>query len=199
MALKPAKNELRPLIILLLVVVLGAFFRFAYLWRPMGHDEAYTFMAFASRGLGVVISDYHLPNNHVFHTILVYLFYQFLGDSPAVIRLTAFFAGIFIIPASYLIAKTFYDWKIGLVSASITAAIPVMVDYSTTARGYTIITLFTLILVAFAAYVKGSQNFNCLVYAGGILMFRAIYKSHHDLSNWDDFYLAYALWTYKGY
>ncbi len=124
----------------------------------MGHDEAYTFMAFASRGLGVVITDYHLPNNHIFHTVLVNLFYQFLGDSPAVIRLAAFIAGILIIPASYLIAKIFYDWKIGLVAASIIAALPVMVDYSTTARGYTLITLFALILVALAAYVKGSQN-----------------------------------------
>ena len=158
MALKPAKNEFYPLIILMLIVVLGTFFRYAYLWRPMGHDEAYTFMAFASRGLGVVITDYHLPNNHIFHTVLVNLFYQFLGDSPAVIRLAAFIAGILIIPASYLIAKIFYDWKIGLIAASIIAALPVMVDYSTTARGYTLITLFALILVVLAAYVKGSQN-----------------------------------------
>lgn len=156
--LKPARDESIPLIILLLVVVLGAFFRYAYLWRPMGHDEAYTFMAFASRGLRVVITDYHLPNNHIFHTILVNLFYQLLGDSPAVIRLTAFTAGILIIPASYLLAKIFYDWKIGLVAASIIAAIPVMVDYSTVARGYTLITLFALILVGIAAYVKDHQN-----------------------------------------
>jgi hypothetical protein len=157
-ALKPAKDEFFPIIILLLVVLLGAFFRYAYMWRPMGHDEAYTFMAFASRGLGVVITDYHLPNNHIFHTILVYLFYQLFGDSPAVIRFAAFIAGILIVPATYLIGKIFYDWKIGLVAASIIAAIPVMVDYSTVARGYTLITLFALILVGLAAYVKDHQN-----------------------------------------
>ena len=99
------------------------------------HDEAYTFMAFVSRGLRVVVTDYHLPNNHVFHTILVNIFYEFFGDSPAAIRLTAFIAGILIIPAAFLVGRNFYDWKIGLIAASILAALPVMIDYSTTARG----------------------------------------------------------------
>jgi uncharacterized membrane protein len=157
-ALIPGKDELIPLAFLLLIIIVGAFFRYAYMWRPMGHDETYTFMAFASRGLRVVITDYHLPNNHVFHTIWVNLFYQLLGDSPAVIRLTAFIAGILIIPATYWIAKIFYDWKIGLVAASIISALPVMVDYSTTARGYTIIALFALIIVGIAAFVKDDQN-----------------------------------------
>ena len=157
-ALVPSKQEIIPLAVLLVIIIFGIFFRYAYLWRPMGHDETYTFMAFASRGLRVVITDYHLPNNHIFHTILVNLFSQMLGDSPAVIRLPAFIAGILLIPATYLIGKIFYDWKIGLVAASVIAALPVLVDYSTTARGYTIITLFALMIVAISAYVKDNQN-----------------------------------------
>ena len=157
-ALVPSKQEIIPLAVLLVIIIFGVFFRYAYLWKPMGHDEAYTFMAFASRGLRVVITDYHLPNNHVFHTILVNLFYQVLGDSPAVIRLPAFIAGILLIPATYLIAKIFYDWKIGLLAASVIAVLPVLVDYSTTARGYTIIALFALMIVAISAYVKDNQN-----------------------------------------
>jgi hypothetical protein len=158
LALIPAKQERIPLLILLVIISFGAFFRYAYLWRPMGHDETYTFMAFASRGLRVVVTDYHLPNNHVFHTILVNIFYQFFGDSPAVIRLAALIAGILIIPATYLVGKIFYDRKIGLVAASIMAALPVMIDYSTAARGYTIITLFALIIIAIAAHLKDHIN-----------------------------------------
>jgi uncharacterized membrane protein len=156
--LLPGRDDLFPLGVLAIITVFGIFFRYAYLWRPMGHDETYTFIAFASRGLRVAVTDYHLPNNHVFHTILVNLFYQMLGDSPAVIRLTAFIAGVLIIPATYLVSRIFYDWKLGLVAASIVSALPVMVDYSTTARGYTIITLFALIIVAIAAYVKDHRN-----------------------------------------
>jgi 4-amino-4-deoxy-L-arabinose transferase-like glycosyltransferase len=158
-ALIPSKDEVTPLLIVFGITIIGAFFRFAYLWRPMGHDETYTFMAFAIRGLKVVITDYHLPNNHVFHTILVNLFYQLFGDSPAVIRLPAFIAGIMIIPATFIVARKFYDWKIGILAASIVASLPVMIDYSTTARGYTIMTLFSLILIAIADYVRDHKNF----------------------------------------
>ncbi len=157
-ALVPNSQERIPFIILLVIIGFAIFFRYAYMWKPMGHDETYTFMAFASRGLRVVITDYHLPNNHVFHTILVNLFYHLFGDSPAVIRLTAFIGGILIIPVTYLVGKIFYGWKIGLVAASVLAALPVMIDYSSTARGYTVITLFALIIIALAAYVKDHRN-----------------------------------------
>jgi uncharacterized membrane protein len=126
-------------------------------------------MAFASRGLRVAITDYHLPNNHVFHTILVNLFYQLFGDAPAVIRLPALIAGILVIPAIYLIGRIFYSSKIGLVAASIVASLPVLIDYSTTARGYPIITLFALLIVAVAAFVKDHRN----LIAWGVLVLLA--------------------------
>ena len=154
----PSKEDAIPLMILSGIIILGAFLRYAYLWRPMGHDEAYTFMAFASRGLRISIIDYHLPNNHVFHTILVNLAYQMLGDSPAVIRLPAFLAGILIIPATYITGRIFYNSNVGLVGASIVASLPVLIDYSTTARGYTIITLFALLIVSLAVYVMDHRN-----------------------------------------
>ncbi len=156
--ISPSKDEAIPLMILAGIILLGAFYRYAYLWRPMGHDETYTFMAFASRGLRISITDYHLPNNHVFHTILVNLVYQMFGDSPAVIRFPAFLAGVMIIPATYSIGRLFYNSKVGLVGASIVASLPVLIDYSTTARGYTIITLFALLIIYLAVYVKDHRN-----------------------------------------
>jgi hypothetical protein len=154
----PSKEDAIPLMILSGIIILGAFFRYAYLWRPMGHDETYTFMAFASRGLRISITDYHLPNNQVFHTILVNLAYQMFGDSPAIIRFPAFLAGILIIPATYITGRIFYYSNVGLVGASIVASLPVLIDYSTTARGYTIITLFALLIICLAAYVKDHRN-----------------------------------------
>lgn len=170
-AIAPSKDDLVPLLVLFGIFVLGAFFRYAFLWRPMGHDETYTFMAFASRGLRVVITDYHLPNNHVFHTILVNLAYRLFGDSPAVIRLPAFIAGILVIPATYLVGRIFYGSSIGLVAASIVASLPVLIDYSTTARGYPIITLFALLIIALAAYVKDNRN---LVAWGGLVLIASL-------------------------
>jgi 4-amino-4-deoxy-L-arabinose transferase-like glycosyltransferase len=157
-AISPERADLIPLLVLFGITLLGIFFRYAYLWKPMGHDETYTFMAFASRGLRIAITDYHLPNNHVFHTILVNLFYELFGGSPAVIRMPALIAGVLIIPATYLIGKIFYNSKIGLVGASIVASLPVLIDYSTIARGYSIMTLFALLIIALAAYLKDRPN-----------------------------------------
>jgi hypothetical protein len=157
-AISPARADLIPLLILFGITLCGIFFRYAYLWRPMGHDETYTFMAFASRGLRVVITDYHLPNNHVFHSILVNLFYELFGDSPAVIRIPALMAGVLIIPATFLIGRIFYNSRIGLVGASIVASLPVLIDYSTTARGYPIMTLIALLIISLAAFIKDHQN-----------------------------------------
>lgn len=157
-AIFPSRTDILPIVILIFITAFAIFFRYAYLWRPMGHDETYTFMAFASRGLRYTISDYHLPNNHVFHTILVNLAYQLFGDSPAIIRLPAFLAGIFIIPATYMVGKIFYSASIALVAASVVASLPVMIDYSTTARGYPFLTLFTLLILASGVFVKEHKN-----------------------------------------
>jgi hypothetical protein len=146
------------IILIFTTTIIGAIIRLAYLWRPMGHDEAYTFIAFASRGLRVAITDYHLPNNHVFHTILVSLVYQIFGDSPAIVRLPALLAGILTIPAIFIIGRIFYDRHTGLISAAIIASAPIMVDYSTNARGYTLVTLITLLLIGCGAYVIGKKN-----------------------------------------
>ncbi len=85
-------------------IILGLVLRFAFLGRPMGHDETYTYMAFASRGIKTAITDYHLPNNHVLHTILVVISTSLFGNSPEAIRLPAFIAGVLLIPAVYLVA-----------------------------------------------------------------------------------------------
>ena len=154
----PGRADLFPLGGLLFITVFGAILRYAYLWRPMTHDETYTFVGFAARGLRVVVTDYHLPNNHVLHTILVNLFYQLFGDSPAVVRLPAFIAGILIIPATYMVGRIFYNSKIGLLSASIICVLPIMIDYSTVARGYTMLALFALLIISIAAYIKDHLN-----------------------------------------
>ncbi len=124
----------------------------------MLHDEAYTFIAFASRPLLAAISDYALPNNHIFHTLLVYLAYHLLGNQPWIIRLPAFVAGVAIVPLTYVTAGRFYNRKVGLLSAGLVAAAPLLIDYSANARGYTLVCALTLCAAALAAYVKDHRN-----------------------------------------
>ena len=144
--------------VLALITLLAAATRGLYLSQPMLHDEAYTFIAFASRPLLAAISDYALPNNHIFHTLLVYLAYHLLGNQPWIIRLPAFVAGIAIVPLAYAAGAIFYNRKAGLLSAGIVAAAPLLIDYSANARGYTLVCALTLCAAALAAYVKDHRN-----------------------------------------
>lgn len=73
---------------------------------PMQHDEAYTVIAFASRPLIAVISDYHLPNNHIFHSLLVHPAIRLMGMQPWAVRLAALSAGLLLLPVAYALART---------------------------------------------------------------------------------------------
>ena len=143
---------------LLIVTLLALLIRLVFISRPMRHDEAYTFIAFASRSLGVVISDYHLPNNHVFHTLLVYLAYHLLGNQPWIIRLPALVAGVLVVPATYWVGNRFYNRNTAIVSAALVASSSPFIDYSTNARGYSLLSLFALLVLALGVHVKEKNN-----------------------------------------
>jgi hypothetical protein len=145
-------------IALLVIVALGIGYRAVLLSKQVSHDEAYTFMAFVSWGLQQVLTDYHLPNNHVFHSVMVFFSTEIFGIQPWAIRFPAFIAGIVLIPATYLLARCFYDKQTALISAGWVASIPVLISYATNARGYSLISLFTLLLVALGFYLKEKKN-----------------------------------------
>jgi hypothetical protein len=65
-----------------------------FIMQPFKHDEAYTVTVFANQPLWGALSDYHLPNNHLFHTLLVHLTYSLFGYSQWAVRLPALLAGI---------------------------------------------------------------------------------------------------------
>lgn len=114
-----------------------------YLSRPMLYDEAFTYNIFASRPMLRIISDYQLPNNHIFHSLLVHFTTGIFGSQPWAVRLPAFLAGVWLIPAGYLVARAFFDRDTALLSAALTGFMPILVDYATNARGYSLMALFS--------------------------------------------------------
>lgn len=154
-----AVSRPRIYLLALLAVTLAAAVNFGlFLSQPMRYDESYTVLAFAIRPMRYVISDYHLPNNHVFHTILVHLAYNLLGNQPWIVRLPAYLAGVLAVPLVYVVASQFYNRPTGLLSAAILAVSPELLDYATNARGYTLIVLFTLLILALAAFLRKRKN-----------------------------------------
>ncbi len=130
---------------LLAVCALGLVLRALHLAIPMRYDETVTYVVYASQGWDFAISAYDTPNNHVFHTLLVGWLTDWFGGTPAVIRLPAFFAGCMLIPIAAWVGRQAHGKEAGLIAATVVATSPVLIEYSTNARGYTLLALCTLL------------------------------------------------------
>jgi hypothetical protein len=133
------------------IVLVGFAVRLRFLNQPMRNDESSTLLGYASQPLYVAISLYNAPNNHLFHTLLVHFSTALWGNSEWAIRLPAFIAGVLLIPLTYLLAASFASATAGLLAAGIVSASSIMIEYSTNARGYTLICCATVALIVAGA------------------------------------------------
>ncbi len=131
-------------------LALGGALRLAFLFQPMRYDEASTYAMFAPSAL-TAISQYQYPNNHVFHTLLVHVSARLFGDAPWALRLPAFFAGVLLIPAVYLLGRLLYNPATGWTAAGLVAGSSSLVEYSTNARGYAVGALLIVLQAALGA------------------------------------------------
>ncbi len=132
--------------------------RLANLFIPMEFDEAYTYNAFASHSILHTISNYHVPNNHVLLTVFINILVHSFGNHLWLIRLPSLIAGILMIPAGYFLAKKIYGEETGILSAVFIGLFPELVKYSVLARGYILISLFTLLILILGCQVKENKN-----------------------------------------
>ncbi len=156
-SLRPQKKEAGFLGGLVLIMALAVIYRLEHAVSPLKHDEAYTYVAFG-RSLFTALTDYHLPNNHVFHSILVYFSTQAFGPEPWAVRLPAFAAGVLLVPAVYWLGKRFYDRWTGLGAAFLVAWFPALISYANNARGYTLVALFAVLTLALGDLVRREKN-----------------------------------------
>jgi hypothetical protein len=153
-----------------LILTVGIIVRIFFLWQPIRGDEAGTFLYYASKPFYIGISSYYTPNNHIFHTLLVHASTQFFGNSVWSIRLPALIAGILLIPISYLFFSYISDKHIAIIASAFISSSSYLIEYSTSARGYTIITLDYLILLAIGYYLVKNTSANTCIW----LLFRMV-------------------------
>ncbi len=156
--LKPAHPDWLSWLILGLITGLGTVLRLPSINSILSHDEAYTFVVFSHTSLFNIISNYSLPNNHILNSILIYFSTLAFGIWPWAIRLPSLVAGLLLIPACYALAKTIYDPFTALASALMVAVLPGAILYSTMARGYSLVALFTLVGLWLAHYLFRNKN-----------------------------------------
>ncbi|MCB9852092.1 MAG: glycosyltransferase family 39 protein [Phycisphaerales bacterium] len=104
---------------------------------PITYDEAYTFLQFARKHTGDILSDYEYPNNHILHTIAVRMTTRWFGDSLFAIRLPAVLGGIALLGGVVALSRRF-DEPVRSAWPVCVAFLPVVMQYNTLARGYSL-------------------------------------------------------------
>jgi predicted membrane-bound mannosyltransferase len=167
MALMELRSDLREgwaatpraeLIALVVITLIALAVRVAYINQPIRYDEADTFVHYVDQPLKHSLRYNYVPNNHVFHTLLSRPLRLMLGGDPWVLRLVAMISGVLCVPAGYLAARAHYGRGAGLLAAALIAGSSSLVEFSTNARGYTLLALITLLQIALAAHVVRRPN-----------------------------------------
>jgi len=141
-----------------LITAVGLIIRAFFMSQPMRYDEAYTFLNFVNKGFLDLFS-YPLPNNHVFHTLLVRGSTGLLGSHPITIRLPALLAGVCTIPASFCLSKLLGGKTSGFLAPVLVAVFPYLVLYDTMARGYSLMVLLSLLLAILILRFASAPSF----------------------------------------
>lgn len=153
-----SKESKKHVITLFVIIIAAIVIRILFLNLPLRYDEVYTFINFVKEPISTTLFDYRSTNNHILHSLLVRLSYKLFGSSFWAIRLPAFLFGILIIPLTYLASRVFYNKNTALLTSAFVASSSILVEYSTMARGYTIICSVFLILLILAKYLLGKEN-----------------------------------------
>ena len=140
------------------VAVIALAIRVFHLSQPMRLDEARTFLDYAIRPLPDAISNYNIPNNHLLHTLLVWLSIRLFGHAEWAVRLPAFGAGVLIVPATYVATRRLADRSAALVASALAAVLPGLVLYATNARGYSMVCLAFVMLIPLADAIADEES-----------------------------------------
>ncbi len=126
--------------------------------RALWYDEAFAVL-FAGKGLSAMIYGTLTPvagGAADIHPLLYYsalnVWMHFFGESAFTVRLLSVIFGVATVALVYLLAKTLFDEKTGLVAALIAAIAPFHVQYSQETRMYALLGL--LLMAATWCFIK---------------------------------------------
>ena len=142
-----------------LVFVAGIAVRVYYLFeQSVRNDEAITAVDHTTRSFLVIAAGYFNPNNQILHTFLTRIAYLVLGFEPWVLRLPAFAAGVLMLPVVYFTFRRLYTAGAGLIATALAASSSLLIFYSTSARGYSMMIVAFLLAIIFVAKLKETDT-----------------------------------------
>ena len=98
-------------------------------------DEGYTLELVVNQPLAAAGS-YAYPNNHVFHTLLVWVAHRLGGLNRIVVRLPAFLSFCLLLPVLWRFVRDEYGPGAALFATAFVSVSPHFISYATAARGY---------------------------------------------------------------
>jgi 4-amino-4-deoxy-L-arabinose transferase-like glycosyltransferase len=148
------------------IILIAIAVRVYYIFQPLYNDESRVFAMYiydvtnGVKGIVPLLTKYIMAGNHIFHTFWAYLSYKLLGNEQSIwiMRLPVLFAGILLVPASYMVVRIFYDKNSALLASGIVASSSSIIYYSANARGHIIICLIFLLMLALASYLKKNAS-----------------------------------------
>ena len=141
-----------------IITFCGLVLRVLVINQPIGYDEAYTFIYFASKPFKFILADYHAPNNHILNSLLIGMAYRILGDHIWIVRLPALIASVLALPAVYFMARRFYTSHQALAASAVLAIYPSLIRATANGRGYMLVILFSFLLANIAGLLVNKQS-----------------------------------------
>jgi hypothetical protein len=118
------------------------------------HDEIYTIDVFVRRGPRFIVSDYHLPNNHVLFSLLEWPFYC-LSDSNFVLRLAPFVCAIGTLIVLFRLAWRLAGLPCAVTSTALLGLNQMFLNFAIQVRGYSLSMLLAAFLGSLAVMQPG--------------------------------------------
>lgn len=123
------------------------------------HDETRAIALYATQPLAVAASTYDSTNNHVLHTLLVWVAHQFGGWNRIALRMPAFLSFCLLLPALWWFVRREYGPTAALFAITYLSTSPFLINYATNARGYTLmLLLFVVALLCGQALVRSPSK-----------------------------------------
>ena len=140
---------------MLLAIALAALLLHASPLAPLWHDELYTLDTFVPQGPAGFLTDYHVPNNHLFYTLLLWAWERMVGEDPVRLRLLGLLLTLCALPALFLAGRAIAGARAGALAALVLGCSQVAGNFATQLRGYGLsITLIAVCLAGAALWCK---------------------------------------------
>lgn len=142
----------------LFVIGIGIVLRVLRLNGPITYDEAFTYVHYAGRSFGFLLSDYSFTSNHILYSALARISTLVFGVHPWSLRLPALLAGILAMPLFYAFARFVFNRHIAVILLCLVAVSGPFVEYSAMARGYALNWFFLGCSLLAARHFIKSEN-----------------------------------------